>query len=112
MVSRLRSFFTGLVPLFVLAHFSHHVVSSLLTPLLPFIRSDFVLTKTQVGTLGSAYNLPYGLGQLPGGWLADRVGPRKLILVGISGVAAAGLLVGVSPNYLVMAVFLVILGHS
>jgi len=94
----------------VLAHFSHHLMGSLLTPLLPFIRSSFNLNKTQVGVLGSAYNLPYGLAQLPGGWLADRIGPRKLILVGISGVAAAGLLVGISPNYLVMAVFLVILG--
>jgi MFS family permease len=110
LLSRIRSFFTGLVPLFVLAHFSHHVVGSLLTPLLPFIRSDLVLSKTQVGALGSAYNLPYGLGQLPGGWLADRVGPRKLILAGISGVAAAGLLVGVAPSYVVIAVFLVLLG--
>jgi len=110
MASRLRSFFTGLVPLFVLAHFCHHVVGSLLTPLLPFIRSDFMLNKTQVGVLGSAYNLPYGLGQLPGGWLADRIGPRKLILIGISGVAIAGLLVGIAPTYIVMAVFLVLLG--
>jgi MFS family permease len=69
-----------------------------------------MLNKTQVGALGSAYNLPYGLGQLPGGWLADRVGPRKLILVGISGVAAAGLLVGIAPTYIVMAVFLALLG--
>jgi MFS family permease len=110
MASRLRSFFTGLVPLFVLAHFSHHVVGSLLTPLLPFIRSDLMLNKTQVGALGSAYNLPYGFGQLPGGWLADRIGPRNLILVGISGVATAGLLVGIAPTYIVMAVFLVLLG--
>jgi MFS family permease len=110
MTSRLRSIFTGLVPLFVLAHFCHHVVGSLLTPLLPFIRSNLMLSKTQVGVLGSAYNLPYGLGQLPGGWLADRIGPRKLILVGISGVATAGLLVGIAPTYTVIAVFLVLLG--
>lgn len=69
-----------------------------------------MLNKTQVGALGSAYNLPYGLGQLPGGWLADRIGPHKLILVGISGVAIAGLLVGIAPTYIVMAVFLVLLG--
>jgi MFS family permease len=107
---RLRTFFTGLVPLFVLAHFSHHVVGALLTPLLPFIRDEFILTKTQLGFLGSAYNLPYGIGQLPGGWLADRIGPRNLIVVGISGVAAAGLLVGFSPSYVVIAIGLVLLG--
>ena len=108
--SRLRSFFTGLVPLFVLAHFSHHVVGALLTPLLPFIRDDFVLTKMQLGFLGSAYNLPYGIGQLPGGWLADRIGPRNLIVVGISGVAVAGLLTGFSPTYVFIAIGLVLLG--
>jgi MFS family permease len=100
----------GLVPLFVLAHFSHHVVGALLTPLLPFIRDDFALTKMQLGFLGSAYNLPYGVGQLPGGWLADRIGTRNLIVVGISGVAVAGLFVGFSPTYVVIAIGLVLLG--
>ena len=99
-----------MVPLFVVAHFSHHLVGALLTPLLPFIREQFTLTKTQVGFLGSAYNLPYGIGQLPGGWLADRIGPRNLIAVGISGVAAAGLLTGLSPSYVVVAAGLVLLG--
>jgi len=99
-----------MVPLFLLAHFSHHVVGALLTPLLPFIRDEFILTKTQVGILGSAYNLPYGISQLPGGWLADRIGPRNLIVVGVSGVAVAGLMVGLSPAYVVVAVALVLLG--
>jgi len=98
------------VPLFVLAHFSHHVVGALLTPLFPFIRDEFHLTRTQVGLLGSAYNLPYGIGQLPGGWLADRMGPRNLIVVGVSGVAAAGLFTGLSPTYVVIAFSLVLLG--
>jgi len=109
-VSNLRTFFTGLVPLFVLAHFSHHVVGALLTPLLPFIRDEFILTKTQLGFLGSAYNLPYGIAQLPAGWLADRIGPRNLIVIGISGVAVAGLLTGFSPTYAVIAAGLVLLG--
>jgi len=94
----------------VLAHFSHHVVGALLTPLLPFIRDEFILTKTQLGFLGSAYNLPYGIGQLPGGWLADRIGPRNLIVVGISGVAIAGIITGFSPTYVFVAAGLVLLG--
>lgn len=100
------------MPLFVVAHFSHHVVGALLTPLLPSIRDHFSLSETQVGLLGSAYNLPYGLSQLPFGWLADRLGARTLITVGITGVATAGLLVGLSPTYVVMVVFLILLGLS
>jgi len=85
-------------------------VSSLLTPLLPFIRDAFVLNYTQSGLVASAYNLSYGIGQLPGGRLADRVAPRKLVAVGISGVAVAGLLVGLSSSYTMMIVFFVLMG--
>ncbi len=107
----LGSLLSGMVPLFVFAHFSHHVVSALLQPLQTFIRDDFGLTKTQLGFLqGTAYNLPYGLSQLPAGWLADRVSPRVLITVGIAGVAAAGLLVGLSPAYAVMVAAIILLG--
>ncbi len=100
-----------MVPVFIFAHFSHHVVGALLPPLQNFIRDDFLLTKTQLGFLqGTAFNVPYGLSQLPAGWLADRVSPRVLITVGITGVAAAGLFIGVSPSYAVMVAAIVLLG--
>ncbi len=100
-----------MVPVFIFAHFSHHVVGALLPPLQNFIRDDFLLTKTQLGFLqGTAYNVPYGLSQLPAGWLADRVSPQVLITVGITGVAAAGLFIGVSPSYAVMVTAIVLLG--
>ncbi len=94
----------------MLAHFSHHLVSALLTPLLPFIRDDFTLDYTRVGVLTGAYALSYGISQLPGGWLADRVSPRVLIAIGISGVALFGILVGLSTTFIMMTVFLVLMG--
>ena len=100
----------GLLPLLVLAHFSHHLLAALLTPLLPYIRDSFSLDYMQAGLLVSALTLSYGLSQLPGGWLADRFGPRLLITVGVSGVALLGLLVGLAPTYLVMLCLLVLLG--
>jgi len=99
-----------LLPLFVLAHFSHHLLAALLVPLLPFIRDDFTLDYTQAGWLISAFTLSYGISQLPAGWLADRIGRRMLISIGISGVALSGILVGLSPTYIMMAAFLVLLG--
>jgi len=105
-----RSFLLGLLPLFVLAHFGHHLVSGMLTPLLPFIRDDLVLDYTQSGWLVSAYTIAYGVSQLPAGWLADRIGYRMVVAIGVSGVALFGLLFGVSTTFIMMVAFLVLLG--
>ncbi len=94
----------------MLAHFGHHVLIALLAPLLPFIRDEFALDYTQAGWVVSALILSYGISQLPAGWLADRIGPRTLITIGISGVALSGLLVGLSSTYIMMLVFLVLMG--
>jgi len=99
-----------MVPLFVLAHFSHHLVTALPVPLTPFIRDDFLLDYTQAGWVVGAFTIAYGIGQLPAGWLADRIGPRIVVTIGICGVAVAGLLVGLSQTYIMALVFLALMG--
>jgi ACS family glucarate transporter-like MFS transporter len=54
--------------------------------------------------------LAYGVSQLPGGWLSDRISPRILVTLGISGVSLAGLMAGLSPNYMLLATSLIMLG--
>ena len=108
--SALRTWIGGLLPLFVLAHFSHHLLVALTIPLSPMIRSDFSLDYTYTGLVISAFNLSYGIGQLPGGWLADRFGPRWMITLGIWGVAVAGFFVGFSQSFGMMVVFLALMG--
>lgn len=88
----------------------HHLLGALLTPLLPFIRDEFVLDYTQAGLLLSLYSWAYGISQLPSGYLANKIGLRLIMTIGISGVALVGLLVGLSTSYLVMAIFIVLLG--
>ncbi len=105
-----RTLATGPIPLFMLAHFAHHLLTALPVPLLPFIRDDFSLDYVQSGLIVSAFGLAYGIGQLPAGWLADRFGPRALLTVGIGGVAAAGFLVGLSQTFTMLIVFLVVMG--
>jgi FSR family fosmidomycin resistance protein-like MFS transporter len=99
-----------MLPLFVMGHFSHHVLTTITVPLIPFIRSAFNLDYTQSGLVISAFTLAYGFGQLPAGWLADRIDPRKLMTVGISGVALAGILVGLSQTFVLMILFLILMG--
>lgn len=99
-----------LVVLFMCAHGAHHLVTALPVPLLPFIRNEFGLDYTQAALVVSAFSVPYGIAQMPSGWLADRIGPRLLLLMGTSGIAAAALLVGVSTNYMMLLSFLILMG--
>ncbi len=98
------------VLLLTLAHFSHHVLTALMTPLLPFIRDDLGLSYAQVGVVLAAFNLSYGFGQIPAGRLADRLGARVVLTAGIAGIGAAGLLLGFSSGYGPLLVSLVLMG--
>lgn len=102
--------YSALLYFLVVAHFSHHLLTALLVPLIPFIRNDFALDYAHAGLLVTAFTVAYGISQLPAGWLADRIGQRALITIGISGVAVSGLLIGLASNYAVLAVLLVLLG--
>ncbi len=101
---------SGILLLFVVAHFGHHLVSAILSPLMPYIRSDFNLTFTQIGFLHSAFSLSYGFSQVPLGWLSDRLGRRVLITLGISGMALFAFLIGFAPNYYFMMACLILMG--
>ncbi len=100
----------GIVVLFSCAHLAHHLVTALPVPLLPFIRDEFGLDYTRAALVVSAFSIPYGFSQMPAGWLADRFGARRLLLVGISGVALTGLMVGLSLSYTMLLVSLALMG--
>lgn len=86
------------------------MVTALPVPLLPFIRDEFALDYTQSGLIISVFAIVYGFSQLPAGWLADRIGPRILITISISGVALCGLLIGLSQTYLMLIILLIVMG--
>jgi len=101
---------SGLLPLFILAHFSHHLTAAIFQPLSPFIRDAFSLNYQQFGWMMSGYNIAYGASHLPAGWLTDRLGPRLMITIGISGVALFAILAGLAPTYIMMFIFITLLG--
>lgn len=45
----------------------------------PEIQKEFAFDELTMGWIFSAFYLPYALGQVPGGWLADRFGPRRVL---------------------------------
>ena len=46
----------------------------------PLIEKDLGFTSTQMGTVFAAFTLAYALFEIPGGYLGDWIGPRKVIL--------------------------------
>ncbi|MHB1417668.1 MAG: MFS transporter, partial [Chloroflexota bacterium] len=99
-----------ILPVFMLSHFSHHIVTGALTPLLPQLRVQWDLDYSAVGMLVAAYTLTYGVMQIPAAALANRVGRRRLISVGLFGIGACGLLMGFVNSYWQLAAMLIAIG--
>jgi len=89
----------GALLLFSAAHFSDHLCTALLVPLLPFIRDYFGLSYFQSGLLITAYSVTAGFANLPMGWLADRLGMRWVLALGLLGVGVATVALGASAGY-------------
>ncbi len=47
----------------------------------PRMSKDFGLSKTQMGFVFSAFAWAYAFGQLPGGWITDKLGSRKVLTI-------------------------------
>ncbi len=47
---------------------------------MPLIMKDFAFTPEQAGYLFSAFFLTYTLFQIPGGYLGDKIGPKKVLV--------------------------------
>jgi ACS family glucarate transporter-like MFS transporter len=46
----------------------------------PYIQKDLGLSASEMGLAFSAFSLAYGLFEIPGGWLGDWIGPRKVLM--------------------------------
>jgi nitrate/nitrite transporter NarK len=75
--------------------------------LLPFLQEVYYrpiaqalnLNNTQVGSLMSVFGVTAVLSYFPGGWLADRVSPRKLITLSLLSTGLTGLYFATYPGY-------------
>jgi predicted MFS family arabinose efflux permease len=71
---------------------------------------DFHSSLYGLGILASAYFAGYGLFELPGGMVAAKIGPKKLIILGGLLTTASLLGCALSPNFLFLALFRVSAG--
>ncbi len=66
---------------------------------MPLIKEEFNLSSEATGLLLSAFFFAYALMQIPGGWLVDKFGPRKMATVATVGWGAATAASGLSWSF-------------
>jgi len=99
-----------LIPQFMTAHFSHHVCTGVLVPLLPILRESFGLTYFQSGILVSSFSLSYGFGQVPLAVLADYFSRRKIVILGLMLISFTGMGVSFTSAFWQMLPFFMAMG--
>lgn len=77
---------------------------SAITPLLPHYTDELGLSKSEAGVLSGAYAAGNLVTAIPTGWLAGRLGPRRMLLVGLALLTAACVTFGSASTYGVLAV--------
>jgi MFS family permease len=73
---------------------------------------EFGVTEATLGLVVTAGYGLFGVGALPGGVLVDRIGSDRLITACLFGMAASFVLLGLSPNLLVVAIALLLWGAA
>jgi FSR family fosmidomycin resistance protein-like MFS transporter len=93
---------------------SGHAVSHLyllaLPPLFPLLRDDLGASYAALGLLVTVFNIATGAAQIPAGFLVDRFGARRLLLLGLGIMGAAITALGFAPSYWLMLVLIALAG--
>jgi sugar phosphate permease len=79
---------------------------------IPFMAKDFGLSPLGMGGVLSAFFIGYALMQLPGGMLADRFGPRRVMILAIVGWSLFTVLTGLAGSLPVLLGIRVLFGAS
>lgn len=82
-----------------LAFFFLNILNSSYSTLLALIKEDLALTYTMSGALMSGYFAGYTLGQIPWGFMADRYGSRRIMVLSILGISSSTVLFGFSQGF-------------
>ena len=106
-----RTFRTGQVLTIAGAHFVHDVFSSFLAPILPLVIDRLNLSLAMAGSLTFFQRSPSIINPFIG-VAADRVDLRRFMLFAPAVTAVTMSLLGLAPNYIVLALLLLVAGFS
>lgn len=96
------------------AHLMSHVYQLALPPLFPLLARDFDVSYTALGLLVTVFSVATVLGQVPMGFVVDRIGGGKVLIGGLLVQAAAVAAIAAVPSYwaLLLVVAVAGLAHS
>jgi len=98
------------VLLVTLAVFINYIDRGNLATAAPLIQDQLGLTGTQLGLLGSAFYYSYVPLMPAAGWLAEHVGPKRVLAAGIAIWSAATALSGLAGGFLALLLLRLLLG--
>jgi MFS family permease len=70
-----------------------HLYEGVLPPLIPLLIGEFSTDYFHLGVIVTIFSYAFGLGSLPAGYLADRIGPRRLVSAYLLGAGLAAMAV-------------------
>lgn len=82
----------------------------IVSPILPAIASGFSISVAQVGTILTAYLIPYGLMQPVYGFLSDRLGKARVLQWIICGLAAGTIGCAITPSLWILCFWRMVTG--
>lgn len=92
------------------AHTMVHFYEQAFPALLLMMVAYFQITLKTAGWMQMLLALAFGLGALPAGYLADRIGPKRIVMVYLVGAAASSIFIAMSTSVSMFAIGLALLG--
>jgi len=92
------------------SHFITHGYMTLLPALLVVIAGEHSMSFMDIGIIANVGYFLYGLGAFPAGYLADKYGSKRILTIGVIGMAISSLFVGFSPTTTAFAIAYASLG--
>jgi FSR family fosmidomycin resistance protein-like MFS transporter len=100
----------NLIGLIGVAHMMSHYSQLMLAPLFPWLKDAFAVSYAELGFLMTLFFTVSCVVQTASGFWVDRMGPRPVLLAGLSLLAISAFGFALSPSYAWLMVFAVVAG--
>ncbi len=92
------------------SHFITHGYMTILPAVLVAIAGEQSMSFMELGLIANIGYFLYGFGAFPAGYLADRFGSKKLLTIGVLGMAVSSMLISTTSSILSFALTYTLLG--